>query len=70
MLLNVNTMLWCGDLIWLMGPPVSYDNKLTNPIKCCLQTHQNKNMTVNEQCLYNMHQNKLYNLFGAVIRYV
>jgi hypothetical protein len=29
MLLNVNTMLWCCDLIWLMVPPVSYDNKLT-----------------------------------------
>ncbi len=29
MLLNVNTVLWCCDLIWLMGPSVSSDNKLT-----------------------------------------
>ncbi len=27
-------------------------------------------MTVNEQCLYIMRQNKLYNLFGAVIIYM
>ena len=29
LLLTINAMLWCCQLIWLMRPGVSYDNKLT-----------------------------------------